>query len=54
MIDIFSPFEDSSLDSLGDVGDTWPEYPWLTDEEIEAAYRAMEQGLAFDYAENQE
>lgn len=51
MMDIFSPFEDLSLDSLGDVGDMWPEYPWLTDEEIEAAYRAMEQGLAFDDGE---
>lgn len=54
MIDIFSPFEDLSLDSLGDVGDPWPEYPWLTDAEVEAAYLAMEQGLAFDFAEKQE
>lgn len=45
MMDIF---EDSSLDNLGHMGDPWPEYPWLTEEEIEAEYRAMEQGLAPD------
>lgn len=48
MIDIFPPFEDSSLDSLGSMGDPWPDYPWLTDAEVEAAYLAMEQGLAPD------
>lgn len=51
MIDIFPSFEDFSLDNLGDVGDPWPEYPWLTDAEIEAAYLAMEQDLAFDGGE---
>lgn len=50
MLDIFPPFVDLSLGSLGDMGDPWPDYPWLTDAEVEAAYLAMEQGLASDDA----
>lgn len=51
MLDIFSPFEDLSLDDIGCTGDPWPDYPWLTDAEVEAAYLAMELGLASDDGE---
>lgn len=36
-------FEDKSLDCIGEMGDTWPFYPWLSDEEIDAELQKLEE-----------